>query len=142
MPGRVTSRPNTGVHHITHDTEPLRIGQTLKDLRAARGLTQQDLADDLGISASYLSLLESGKRRTTRKILRGLSDYLNLPAGYFVIEAMQLTGLEPRHRDVIQELRRDLVEPALQRAFAKHPKRSRQVSEASVEAKAATTGLP
>jgi transcriptional regulator with XRE-family HTH domain len=134
MPGRVTSGPNTGVHHITHDTQSLRIGRTLKDLRAARDLTQQDLADDLGISASYLSLLESGKRRTTRKILRGLSDYLDIPAGYFVIEAMQLTGLEPRHRDVIQELRRDLVEPALQRAFAEGRKRQRLDKVVSAEA--------
>jgi transcriptional regulator with XRE-family HTH domain len=103
----------------------LPIGQTLKDLRAARRLTQQDLANDMGISASYLSLLESGKRRTTRKILRGLADYLKVPAGYFVIQTMQLTGLDARHQDVIQELRRELVAPALERAFIKTPKKTR-----------------
>ena len=99
------------------------MGQTLKDLRAARHLTQQDLANEMGISASYLSLLESGKRRTTRKVLRGLADYLKVPSGYFVIQAMQLTGLDARHQDVFQELRRELVAPALERAFAKTAKK-------------------
>jgi len=142
MPGRVNSGPSAPVHRLTRSADSLRIGQTLKDLRAARSLTQQDLADDLGMSASYLSLLESGKRRTTGKILRGLADYLGLPAGYFVIEAMQLDALESRHREVIEELRRELVEPALQRAFAKRPKRPRLDTGAITQAKVATSGLP
>ena len=140
MPGRASSGPNAPAYHLTRHTDSLRIGQTLKDLRAARSLTQQDLANDLGMSASYLSLLESGKRRTTGKVLRGLAEYLGVPAGYFVIEAMELDALEPRHREVIQELRRELVEPALQRAFAKRPKRSRLDTEAI--AKVAISGLP
>jgi len=137
MPARVNSGPNAPVHNLERDVDSLRIGQTLKDLRAARSVTQQDLADDLGISASYLSLLESDKRRTTRKILRALADYLSIPAGYFVIEAMPLDGLEPRHREVIEELRRELVKPALLRAFAKRPKRSSLSDEPTEGAKAA-----
>jgi transcriptional regulator with XRE-family HTH domain len=142
MPGRVNSGPNVPVHNPRRQTDSLRIGQTLKDLRAARSLAQQDLAGDLGISASYLSLLESGKRRTTGKVLRGLADYLGVPAGYFVIEAMQVDGLEPRHREVIQELRREVVQPALQRAFAKRSKRSRLDAEVVAQAKDATSGWP
>jgi transcriptional regulator with XRE-family HTH domain len=142
MPGRPISGPNAPVHYPTRDADSLRIGQTLKDLRAVRSLTQQELADDLGISASYLSLLESGKRRTTGKILRRLADYLSVPVGYFVIEAMQLDKLEPRHREVIEELRRELVEPALQRAVAKHQRRARLDSEAATVAKQAATGSP
>jgi transcriptional regulator with XRE-family HTH domain len=140
MPARVDSGPNVVVHHPRRDADSLRIGQTLKDLRAARRLTQQDLADDLGLSASYLSLLESGKRRTTGRIVRALADYLGLPAGYFVIEAMQLEKLQPRHREVIEELRRELVEPALQRAFAKRQKTSRLDNEAITPSKEAAAG--
>jgi transcriptional regulator with XRE-family HTH domain len=133
------SRPSTPPYQLLRDVESLPIGQTLKDLRAARHLTQQDLANDIGISASYLSLLESGKRRTTRKILRGLADYLKVPAGYLVIQAMQLTGLGARHQEVIRELRRDVVGPALERAFTKGPKKPRLAAEVNGEAKEATT---
>lgn len=142
MPSRVTSGPSAAAHHVTHGKDSLHIGQTLKDLRAARRLTQQNLADDLGVSASYLSLLESSKRRTTRKILRRLADYLDVPSGYFVIEAMQLEALPDRHRQVVQELRRELVEPALQRAFAKHAGRSRLDREAITQVKEETTLAP
>lgn len=139
MPRHASSQADTPVRQLGHDTDYSGIGETLKELRAARRLRQEDLARELGVSPSYLSLLESGKRPTTRKVLRGLSDYLKVPAGYFVVEAMRLSGLEPRHRKVIEELRRELVEPALQRAFAKAPKRSRLVTEASQQAKEATS---
>jgi transcriptional regulator with XRE-family HTH domain len=138
MPRRINNGSALPVNHSTRDAESLQIGQTLKDLRAARHLTQQDLASQLGISASYLSLLERSKRRTTRKILRGLSDYLKVPAGYFVIQAMEVTGLEPRHQKVIQELQRDLVGPALERAFGKGPKKQRLATEASSGARQAS----
>lgn len=137
MPGRVDNGSAVQVNRFARDAESLRIGQTLKDLRAARRLTQQDLADQLGISASYLSLLESSKRRTTRKILRGLSEYLKLPAGYLVIHAMEVRGLEPRHQELIQELERELVGPALERAFAQGANRPGLALEASKEAKQA-----
>ncbi|HXJ91362.1 MAG TPA: helix-turn-helix transcriptional regulator [Terriglobia bacterium] len=138
MPGRVNNGSALQVNHSRRNAELLRMGQTLKDLRAARHLTQQDLASQLGISASYLSLIESSKRRTTRKILRGLSDYLKVPSGYFVIQAMEVTGLQPRHQQVIQELQREVVGPALERAFGKGPKKQRLATEASDEARQAT----
>ena len=139
MPRPATSTLSTPLYQLVPDVESLPIGQTLRDLRAARHLTQQDLANDMGISASYLSLLESGRRRTTRKILRGLSDYLKLPVGYFVIQAMQLTGLETHQREVIEELRRDLVEPALERAITKGAKKPILAAEVGGDAKEATT---
>lgn len=37
-------------------------GARLRELRAARGLTQQDMAARLGISNAYLSALEHGRR--------------------------------------------------------------------------------
>jgi transcriptional regulator with XRE-family HTH domain len=138
MPRRFNNGSALPVNQLTRDEESPQIGQTLKDLRAAKQLTQEDLASQLGISASYLSLLESSKRRITRKILRGLSDYLRVPAGYFVVQAMEVTGLQPRQQEVIQELQRDLVGPALERAFGKGPKRHRLVKEASSGARQAS----
>ena len=97
----------------------MQIGDILKHLRANRSLTQEDLAAELGISASYLSLLEAGKRPATKRVLRSLAGYLDVPAGYFVLHEMKLTELAPRHRSIVKEARRELVEPAFARVFGK-----------------------
>lgn len=46
--------------------------------RVHRGLTQQALAEQAGISPSYLSQLESGKRTGTAEVLQAIATALNL----------------------------------------------------------------
>lgn len=47
---------------------------TLKDARIAKGLTQQELADKVGIRQNYLSDLESGKRTPSETVRIALSQ--------------------------------------------------------------------
>jgi DNA-binding XRE family transcriptional regulator len=47
--------------------------------REHRGLTQQDLADKAGISKSYLSQIESGKRQGTVETLSAIARSLEVP---------------------------------------------------------------
>jgi transcriptional regulator with XRE-family HTH domain len=47
-------------------------------LRQAHGLSKQDLATAIGISASYLSLLESGNRHGSPAVLDKLADYFRI----------------------------------------------------------------
>jgi transcriptional regulator with XRE-family HTH domain len=93
------------------------VGDILIRLRKRRHLSQEELARALGISASYLSLLENGKRPATARVLRTLAKYLHLPAGYVVLQNVQLENLSPRHQTVVLELRHELVEPALKYLF-------------------------
>jgi len=55
---------------------PLYLGPRLKRLRRELGLTQQAMADDLGISPSYVALLERNQRPLTADLL------LRLARGY------------------------------------------------------------
>ena len=48
---------------------PLYMGPRLKRLRRELGLTQQAMADDLDISASYVALLERNQRPVTAELL-------------------------------------------------------------------------
>jgi DNA-binding XRE family transcriptional regulator len=50
----------------------------IKVWREYRGLTQQDLAQAAGISASYLSQIETGKREGTTAVLQAIARALNL----------------------------------------------------------------
>lgn len=57
---------------------PQALGRLLQQSRLARGLSQQQVADRLGISQSYVSELESGK--TSLALMR-------------IFEIMRLTGM-------------------------------------------------
>lgn len=50
----------------------------VKVWREYRGLTQQQLADDAGISAAYLSQIETGKRAGKTAVLQAIARALNL----------------------------------------------------------------
>src|SRR5690606_29139810 len=50
------------------------------ELRKARGLTQAGLAASVGISASYLNLIEADRRRIGGALLRRLGDELGVPS--------------------------------------------------------------
>ena len=50
----------------------------IKVWREYRGLTQQQLADRIGISKPYLSQLETGKRTGTAEVLSAIAEALNV----------------------------------------------------------------
>jgi transcriptional regulator with XRE-family HTH domain len=41
------------------------VGRNVRRLRLAKGLSQEQLADDSGFSQQYISMLESGRRNPT-----------------------------------------------------------------------------
>ena len=51
----------------------------LRRARAARGRTQQQVADTLGVSQAYWALLESGKRELTTRLAERVIILLDLP---------------------------------------------------------------
>ena len=55
--------------------------QALKVFRVTHNLTQQQLADKLGVSVSTYNLIESGKRRGSQKFWLKLQQEFNLDGG-------------------------------------------------------------
>jgi predicted transcriptional regulator/DNA-binding XRE family transcriptional regulator len=54
------------------------LGQKIRRLRQDRGLTQQQMAAELGISASYLNLIEHDERPVTVSLLLKLGEKFNV----------------------------------------------------------------
>ena len=67
--------------------------------RAAFGLSQSEFAERLSISPSYLSLIESGKRRPPEELLTRLSDELQIPVHLLVLLASPPTDARATSRD-------------------------------------------
>lgn len=58
-------------------------GSRLRERRVALALRQADLAESVGISASYLNLIEHNRRRISEDLLARLAQALGQPVGAF-----------------------------------------------------------
>lgn len=57
----------------------MKIGKAIKIARIKRGLQQKELAESLGVSANYISLLENDKRDPSWSFICRASDALKTP---------------------------------------------------------------
>ncbi len=56
----------------------VRLGAEFKRLRLERGMTQEDLADESGITTTYISLVELGKTNVTLAKAMQISQVLGV----------------------------------------------------------------
>jgi transcriptional regulator with XRE-family HTH domain len=54
-------------------------GQRVKELRAAREITQDELAERVGVFRTYLSRIETGAANPTLSVIHALADALRVP---------------------------------------------------------------
>ena len=75
---------------------PKTLGEIVKHRRQARGLTQRQLAEMLGVKGSHVAYLETGRRRPSLALLKRLADVLELDRGQLFLlahpEAKSLLG--------------------------------------------------
>jgi predicted transcriptional regulator len=72
----------------------MRIGGRLRRLRQERRFTQAQMARELGISASYLTLLESNQRPVTVRVLLTLVEKFHVDLKEFAADTDQRMSLE------------------------------------------------
>lgn len=65
---------------MAQNSDP-QIGGKIRRLRRQRHISQGDLAQSIGISASYLNLLEHNRRKITVPLLFKLSGYFGIEPG-------------------------------------------------------------
>ena len=84
----------------------VEFGDRLRQLRKDRKLTQQQLADLIGVKNSVISFYEVGERIPSPDILRKLALALHVTADYLLgIERtaiLDATGLDEQDRLVVQ----------------------------------------
>src|SRR5215467_7851145 len=80
-----------------------QVGETVRSRRESLGLTQRSLAEKLGVEASHIAFIESGRRKPSLKLIGRLADVLGLDRQTLLIlthpEAQELIAeARPRSR--------------------------------------------
>ena len=61
------------------------VGRAVKVCRAAKRWQQQDLANKAGLSPSYISLIESGRREPPLSVLRRIAQAFEVPVDLLLL---------------------------------------------------------
>ena len=80
-----------------------KIAKKIKILRKARGLTQQQLADLLGVQRATISNYEIGRRSPHIKELEKVAEILGVNLEYFGVTNNDLTDLIAKARVVFDD---------------------------------------
>jgi transcriptional regulator with XRE-family HTH domain len=67
-----------------------RFGEKLYTLRKKHGLTQVQLAEQAGLSQTYIGELESGKKRPGTSITVKIADFFGVPIDVLVRDELDL----------------------------------------------------
>ncbi len=84
----------------------MNIGKGIKFVRVAAGLKQGRMAELLGITQNYLSLLENNKAEPSLGLLNRISETFRVPAAFLLWEeAMPLEGETPEVSEKYERIR-------------------------------------
>lgn len=108
-------KPENPVHgERTQEEFLLDLGKRIHDLRKSAGLTQQELADQIGVSFQCISYAERGERepKSTNllklaNVLHVSTDYLltgKLSAGDYIVINDKLKKLKLDHPQIMMKL--------------------------------------
>ena len=83
-----------------------RTGDAIRQARSARGISEAELAKDIGISSEFLSAVEAGQKRPTLEILLLIALRLEMPPKqiYGAIGDDPKAARLTEHSDVIMDL--------------------------------------
>lgn len=107
-----------------------KIGNVLKHLRIAARIKQKKMADQLGISPTYLSMIENGQREPSVEILEKYAASLNVPMAFLVLQSENNPpGLNSEQLELFEQIRKLLFD------FQELKSRSASKNEHEKEAK-------
>ena len=90
----------------------IEIGAAIRQLRLAAGLKQRELAERVGVDATYVSHLEANRREPSIDLLRRIARELDAPPGLLLAICMA-TDLPVEHKAQYDAVIKDLLDLAV-----------------------------
>jgi transcriptional regulator with XRE-family HTH domain len=105
----------------------MNIGRIIRTLRTTAGMTQKELASRLDLSASALSLIESGDREPTIATLKAVSRTLGVPISVLFVESEEahenMTPQQKADMERVQDLLADVLKTLVMEKFKSDDRR-------------------
>lgn len=79
-------------------------GDTLKELRTSQNLTQEQLAEDMGIQAQSIGQIEIGRTFVSSEMLSNLSNYFKVDPSIFFTNKVRI--ISEKDLEYIEEITR------------------------------------
>jgi len=77
----------------------MKLGATIQDIRKKRNLSQGELANQLSITQTYLSQIESNKKTPSMDLLEKIGKVLGIPPYYFMFKGLEIDDIPEEKRD-------------------------------------------
>lgn len=80
------------------------LGQTIKDLRQEKQLTQEQLATQCGMTQTYLSQIERNQKEPTLSALKDIAASLEVPVPILFFLSINEKDIPPEKRDAFNSV--------------------------------------
>jgi transcriptional regulator with XRE-family HTH domain len=107
--------------------DAILLGKAIRELRELRGLTQREVAEAMGLTVNYLSLVENGKRGISIPHLNKLAEVLDVPASFITF----LGSSPPKGKKLAAGLMNE-IQQLVRNAVKLTTRRSISIREASL----------
>jgi XRE family transcriptional regulator, regulator of sulfur utilization len=96
----------------------MQIGSAIKEIRKSNNISQKELASLCGISQTYLSLVEHGKKIPKLETLSSISIKLGTSLHVVLLKAIEETEILPNKRELFEQLK-PIIENAYEATLVK-----------------------
>jgi len=90
----------------------MNIGKAIRVIRAARNLSQKQLAEESELDASYISLVEAGRRSPTDETMQAIAKALRVPKYLLLLlgsDKEDLSGISTEQADMLAKQLLDII---------------------------------
>jgi transcriptional regulator with XRE-family HTH domain len=81
--------------------------ERIKELRQKKGISQTQLAKEIGVSSKSISMIENGQNNPTIQQVEALSKFFNVSADYLLFGIESSKDIEPIEQEILNTIRDD-----------------------------------
>lgn len=87
----------------------MNLGQVISSIRKNNGIKQGDFAAKVGISQTYLSLIETNKKEPNMSVIHDISKVLKIPIPLLFLMAIEKNDIPNNKRNAFEKIQPSLL---------------------------------